>query len=210
MQIALQDIRILGYKKIAKYFIDDKSDFFNSIQSLNNLFYNLKIPAYSLLNKWKAIDDNLSDEDKSSNMRGYYLFVNNLEPLISFEDNPSVSAKRKCRNMWNFVWDTFGQVLGLEEYQLTLLKDFGLKIAFIYAGLDTEFTDIFFKLSEEHPGSKDLVLRLLEFYNIILIWSVFCQQESNFTKNNLNPIEVLNILVLSSKSEFETILYNIY
>ena len=58
MQIALQDIRTLGYKKLAKFYLNDK-DFFDNLQYLNTLYCTMKIPAYSLLNKRSCLSDEL-------------------------------------------------------------------------------------------------------------------------------------------------------
>lgn len=213
MQIALQDIRTLGYKKIAKFFLEDVSKFFEDLQYLNNLYYNMKIPAYSLLNKWTLVDNNLSEEAKSTTVRGYYLFVNSLEPLICLEEVPSCSAKRKCRNMWSSIWNNFGLVSNIEGYQITLLKDFGLKALFIFANYNSDNEDLkklCFNMSIEDDNLYSVLLRVLDFYNIILTWSVFSQQESNFTKNNLSFVDVLCSLVVDNKDDFKKSLSNIY
>lgn len=212
MQIALQDIRTLGYKKISKFYLskESKEKFFENLQSLNTLYYTMKIPAYSLLNKWSLVEEFITPNDE--NIRGYSLFVYNLEPMINLE-SPSDSAKRKCRNMWGSVWDNFGSIAGLEGYQITLLKDFGLKALFIYANYiskSDELNKLCASTSIDNENLYKLLLSILDFYNIVLTWAIFTQQESNFTKNNLSFIDVLSMLVVDSGEEFECSLKNIY
>ena len=209
MQIALQDIRTLGYKKISKFYLDeiDKDKFFKDLQSLNTLYCAMKIPAYSLLNKWYLIEDFITPNDE--NIRGYSLFVYNLEPMINLE-TPSDSAKRKCRNTWFSIWDNFGSIAGLEGYQITLLKDFGLKVLFIYANHMSKSSEISKLCSGTDLHDYDLLLSILDFYNVILTWAIFTQQESNFTKNNLSFIDVLSMLVTNNSEEFKCNLKSVY
>lgn len=192
MQIALQDIRTLGYKKLAKFYLNDK-DFFDNLQYLNTLYCTMKIPAYSLLNKWSCLSDELLSSDK---IKGYTSFVYSLEPMIDFE-SPSNASKRKCRNMWLSIWDNFGATAGLADYQIILLRDFGLKLLFIISDCENE-------------KIKLLCEDILKFYNRILKWSIFTQQESNFTKNNLSFIDVLSMLVEDDIDEFSSSLDGLY
>lgn len=216
MQIALQDIRTLGYKKISKFYLSNekKGSFFSDLQKLNTLYYTMKIPAYSLLNKWKLISDWTKADDftETKEVRGYSRFIYSLEPMIDLE-SPSNSAKRKCRNTWDSMWDNFGSISELEDYELTLIKDFGLKILFIYCNYFIKDSEELNKLccNSTLDGSLFNTLKyILDFYNIILTWAIFTQQESNFNKNGLCFIDVLNMLVMDNYEEFNCSLRSIY
>lgn len=209
MQIALQDIRTLGYKKISKFFLSsNKEEFFNNLQTLNTLYCTMKIPAYSLLNKWYLLEECISSSEDS--IRGYSLFIYNLEPMIDLE-SPSDSAKRRCRNTWESIWNNFGSIANLEGYQITLLKDFGLKLLFIYANIQNT-NDELIKLCGDTQIKEDmynLVVSMLDFYNVVLTWAIFTQQEVSFTKNNLSFIDVLGMLILDNEKEFKSSLRSI-
>lgn len=211
MQIALQDIRTLGYKKIIKYYLntDKREKFFEDLQSINILYYTMKIPAYSLLNKWSLLE---VDDSLRESIRGYSSFIYSLEPMIDLEA-PSDSSKRKCRNTWDSVWNTFGSISKLEGYQVTLLKDFGLKVLFIYFNC-VSYNDELNKLCCNTRIKDERLLCVLEymlnFYNVVLTWALFSQQESNFTKNNFSFIGVINMLVVNDEVEFEKELRMLY
>lgn len=193
MQLALQDIRCMGYNKIFNFYIENKAEFFEMLRELNNKFYNLRVPAYSFLDKWHSISVKATDVDKSKRLKGYFTYVNSLEPLIDAEEKPSISAKRRCRNTWNTIWNNFSLVSGLQEHEISLLQDLGLKLPFICFTIEND----------------DFLARVLNFYNIVLTWSVFCQQESNFSKNSMTFIDVLNTLAITNKSSFEDFIYSL-
>lgn len=209
MQIALQDIRVLGYNKINKCYLDshNRELFFDKLNSVNTLFNAMKIPAYSLLNKWSLLED-VKD---SKEIEGYSIFIHYVEPMIDL-DKPTSSSKRKCRNTWDSIWDNFGVVIGLEDYQISIVKEFGLKLLFLFALYNSPTEDLN-KLCCSLIISESiykLVEDLLEFYNIVLKWAIFTQQEENFNKNNLSFIDVLRILVVDDKEDFEMSLSRVY
>lgn len=210
MQIALQDIKVLGYKKISKCYLscESKDFFFDKLNELNTLFNAMRLPAFSLLNKWSLIDE-VKD---SKEIEGYSVFIHYIEPMIDL-DEPTTASKRRCRNSWDSIWNNFGAVANLEDYQVSLMKDFGLKILFIFAYFyDTNNRDLK-KLCcnlEVSERLYSLIEELLEFYNIVLKWAIFTQQESNFSKNDLSFIDVLSTLVVEDKEGFERSLANIY
>lgn len=210
MQISLQDIRLLGYKKLYNIFFEESKFLDAKIQALSTVYCNLRIPAYSLLNKWNLVQ-NLNKED----IKGYSMLVHSLEPMIDI-DNPSDSAKRKCRNTWGSIFENFGEASKLEKYEVVVLKDVGLKLPFIYANSisTNESNSDLEKLCKDCiiPRSDDLFDNLevaLDFYNYILIWAVFTQQESNFSKNNMSHLDVLSLLT-SEKDIFLDSLLKIY
>lgn len=215
MQIALQDIRTLGYKKLMLNYASKSESslkFLEDLQSINIIFYNMKIPAYSLLNKWKLLSDILSDDsiDKRK-IRGYSLLVHSLEPMIDV-DEPSASAKRKCRNTWDSIWNNFGSVNSLADYEVNLIKDFGIKLLFIYINQNVNDNILLSLCNNERVPSRllDSLNEIVEFYNSILTWSIFTQQESNFTKNELCFLDVLYMLVVDSSKSFESNLKTLY
>lgn len=207
MQLALQDIKILGYKKIGRRYLN--SEFISKLKDINNLYYSMRIPAYSLLNKWYLVESLAKDE----NIRGYTSFVYGLEPMIGLTDSPDASSKRKCRNSWSSIWDNIGSISELDECEIMVLSDFGLKILFIYASCMIKGNDELDKFCCYNNLSCDLYKDLqdiLNFYNVVLTWALFTQQESNFTKNNLSFIDVLSMLVLCNEVEFEEKLKSLY
>lgn len=207
MQIALQDIRVLGYKKIIRYYSGDRfKRIMAGIEELDCLYYDVKIAPYSLLNKWKLLSE-IKDRDE---IRGYSLLVYSLEPMIDFEI-ASDASKRKCRNTWNSLWVNFGTVFGLESWKIMRIRDVGLKILFIYANYCTSSSEIsaICKNNNVIPNIE-LLEDILDFYNTVLIWSVFSQQESNFTKNNLSFLDILSMLVVDTDDEFKSDLSKLY
>lgn len=210
MQIALQDMRTLGYKKIMLGYTDEglsSLSFFEDLKSINILFYNMKIPAYSLLNKWKLLGSN----SNLAEIRGYSLLVHALEPMIDIAE-PTASSKRKCRNTWNSIWNNFGSVNCLEDYEINLIKDFGIKLLFIFVNqfIDDENISALCNETRVSDTMIDSLRHIVNFYNSVLIWSIFTQQEINFTKNGLCFIDVLNVLVLDDSESFENNLKSLY
>lgn len=210
MQIALQDIRTLGYKKIMLGYTDEDSSslsFLEDLKSINILFYTMKIPAYSLLNKWKLLGNNNNLEE----IRGYSLLVHNLEPMIDIAE-PTASSKRKCRNTWDSIWSNFGIVNCLEDYEINLIKDFGIKLLFIFVNQCIDDESISALCNETRVSDNMLISlkHIMNFYNSVLTWSMFTQQESNFTKNDLCFIDVLNMLVVDDSTSFENNLKSLY
>ena len=94
-----------------------------------------------------------------------------------------------------------------------MLLNFLLKILFIYASYynkNFELDKICDNIKIEDSDLYGVLLYFLNFYNLVLSWAVFTQQETNFTKNNLSFIDVLSMLTLCDDKEFEDSLRNIY
>lgn len=205
MQISLQELKLLGYKKIYNMYLRDRNNresFLNGIRYLDRKFYSMEITAYGLLNRYRIIS-NIKPEGV---MRGYSLFAYSLEPMIGVDD-PSLSAKRKCRNIWESMWSNLQKVSRLEGYELDLMDKIGLKIVFIYAsycyryenkGLNKLCNDI--RLND---NEFRMVTSLMGFYNALLTWTVLTQQESNLSKNSMNVNDAMYLLVEDSNKFME-------
>lgn len=212
MRLAVQDIRVLGYKKICKEYLwgTKKESFLDYLRDISTLYCTMKIPAYSWLNKCDIIHDRLGQKDK--NIKGYDELLFSFELSIDFS-NPSESAKRKCRKTWDKIWDNFGVCAGFEGYQVELLKDFGIKVLFIYLNQDSDNPDLNELCGNTRLEGSDLKAsfnNLLKFYNSVIMWAMFCMQEANFTKNNMSYLDVLNMLAVIDSKDFYSKLLELY
>lgn len=185
MQIALQDIRRWGNKKISlKYFqtSESKFRFINRIASYNNQNYSIKASPYSVPSIWTKVDF-------SRNLRGIYDsfldFTYSCEPLL---DNVVADdiVKRKFRNTWTKLWSNLAKDLDLSSSEEKVLMEFGLRLAFIVnSGVN---------LNED-------LNEILEFYNIIIKWSLFTQKECNFDRNGMNHLDIIDMLIFRDSSD---------
>lgn len=210
MQLSIQVIRGLGFKKINKMYLsgDKKVKFFKALENLNTRYGAMRLVPYSFMDKWSLIEDYDKDNEFAKLINGYVLFTFSIEPLSEVK-LPTPSAKRKCRNTWNSIWNSFGLVNNLTDSEVCLLKDFGIKLAFIYASYKLN-TEELTKLCKDSKLKNEETLEMIEkfvgFYNSVLSWNALSQQELNFIKNGKEPEDVLEILVAYGSKDFRDFL----
>lgn len=183
MQIALQDIRRWGNLKIAEHFFpcwNDRLLFIQKLSLINSNYNFYKASAYSFPRKHKNISYN------SRNLySGIESFILDCEPMI---DNIEIDdiCQRRFRNSWNSLWKSFCEDLEFSDSEKIMLSELGIRLAYILSE-DTDYSDL-----------QDVI----DFYNAVIRWSLFTKQESNFEKNDLSFISVMEMLVTSNSSDF--------
>ena len=175
MQLSLQDIRLLGYRKIINFY--DDGVLFNKIKNQSIEEFDKKCSPYSLSRKWKDIKCRVYEI-------GYYgleMFLRMCEPMI---DNEVVctekGVQRKVRNKWNVIWSDIFESLQEDELTSNMIKDFGIKLCY----------------------SEDIDESVVCFYNDLLFWSVFTQSNINFEVVDLTFIDVLECMIVNTEPEF--------
>lgn len=203
MQVALKDVRNIGYKKVFKgYFCSERH--YNSFIGLSEKLYadlsNIKVQPYSLINYWEEINQ------LEGSAVGLKKLITSIEPLIDV--NPRVKfVKAKFRNTWDNIWEKFGEVNGLSATTVTMLSDLGIKIPLVIASYECESKKLD-KLNiqidvEEH---LDFLSSFADFYNIVLTWYCETQFESILITNNKSILDALSFLSLTSNEDFNNIL----
>lgn len=182
MQIALHNIREIGYKKIYMYFKD--LNILEDIKSVNSDLYDYNTSSYSFLNNWTEKTYNLL-----SLYKGFCDLVDTYTPLI---DNVGVDTitKRKFRNTWGKIWKNIAKDLKLSDEIAKILEDCGIRLASYLIDESTNFIN------------NSTLLNVLDFYNAFLKWSIFTEKELNFKKNELTHITLLEKIALSDSNEF--------
>lgn len=187
MQFALQDIRKWGYKKIAlKYFNTSESRFrfINRITLYNAQYYNIKASPYSIPSIWSKVE--LGRSLKSTYI-SFLNFAYSCEPLL---DNVVADdiVKRKFRNTWTKLWSNFSKDLGLSDSEEKVLMEFGIRLAFI--------------INEQGVLFSEDLNEILEFYNAVIKWSLFTQKEGNIYRNDLEPLDIIDLLIFKDSHDF--------
>lgn len=205
MNISLQDVRNLGYKKIHLNYcetVKQKRLFFSSMEKFNALFSSFKLPPYSFLNYWSEIKD-LNDAD----IGGMKSLVLSVEPLISVNE-PSNSVKRKFRNTWESVWDKYGEISGLSISELSVLKEVGLKIPIFLSSyeLGNEKASQVTKDITLDNTMRNLLQTVCYFYNSVLYWYIQTQFESVFTVKDKSLYDIIESLCVLDNQKFSDLL----
>lgn len=177
MQLALQDIRRLGSKKITrKYMSDDyaKNKFMSICGQESLARYSYKVSSYAFLRNWGTIKDSVAKYYTGMNK-----LVHDIEPFIDQIEVDDM-VKRKFRNQYESIWGFIGKDLSLEPNEVTMLSDLGLKMAL-----------------SVNPASK-----ALDFFNSMFIWYLFTSKEVNFERSGLTFLDVLEVLCVMTDDEF--------
>lgn len=203
MNVSLQDVRHLGYRKIYNYFCGTPSlrkSFISNTERVNTMFSGFKIQPYSFMGYYDSIKG-LEDNDGN----GIKRLVKNTEPLIDISE-PDNASKRKFRNTWNLIWTKFGEVNDISQTEVCILSDLGLKIPLVlssYTLLDDKATKV----------TKDLVLddtscltELCEFYNAVINWFCLTQFESILTVKDKSLFDLIEYVSLVDTEDFTQVL----
>lgn len=199
MNVSLQDVRHLGYKKIYNYFCGDerlKMLFTTNLERVNTLFSGFKIQPYSFLGYYDSIKG-LDDLDGNSIKR----LVKNTEPLIDISE-PDNASKRKFRNTWTLIWEKFGEVNNLSQIEVSILSDLGLKLPLVlssYTLLDEKAIRITKDLRLEDTSC---LTELSEFYNAVINWFCLTQFESLLTVKHKSLFDLLKFVALEDSEDF--------
>lgn len=203
MQIALKDVRNIGYRKIynASFTSDVAySNFIREAESLYAELGSLKVQPYSMISYW----------DKLSNLEGVSglkRLVSGIEPLIDV--NPRVKfAKAKFRNTWNGIWDNFGKANKLSQANVAMLSELSIKVFVVLA---------FYKSGESKIGRFDISSVLEKYYTFmvnmfvglcdaIVNWYCETQLESMLTARGKNLLDLIEYLSLTNDVLFTDIL----
>jgi hypothetical protein len=180
MQLAIQDVRGLGFQKICNSFYkteQGKTAFFERLILINNRLSGVNSSAFSLPRYYKELYGSL--ELKYS---GMVRFMNMCEPMILEIDKPDIVLQRKVRNQWDSLWKGLKRDLDLSDDLITSLKELGIRIAF---DKDNEVSD-----------------EIYNFYSSILNWYVLTQSESTIQEKNLNSMKLVSVMVLSDSDSF--------
>lgn len=207
MNVSLQDIRNLGYKKINQNFckntlveVDSKLSFFNNAKELSAVLSTFKMPAYSLMNYWGSIK-NVCDIE----VRGVKALMLYVEPLLSSLNEPSNAVKRKFRNTWDTIWSKYGEVNKLNISELELLKDLGLKIPIFLASYligDAKASKVVKDIDVPVDLCNILFDDMCSFYNSVLLWFIFTQSESDLVIRDISLLDILDILTVNDSLTF--------
>lgn len=181
MQLAVQDIRRLGYLKIMSYFYDDY-DFDDCLANVDKEIYDNDNKIYSVPKKWFKIDVNALKE----NYNGFTCFANFCEPMLGLL-NVTECIQRKFRNVWTTIWDFFGKDCGKTPSEVKWLKELGVRLVYL-CGCNIE-------LSEAE-------LKVVSFYDTVIKWGIFTRQELCTEYDMSQQMDVLEKLVVLPAEEF--------
>lgn len=185
MQLAVQDIRRLGFKKIAKSFyksFESRIAFYERLRQENCSLCNYKSSAYSLPKYYNGIKDNLYGK-----YNGFIRFIDFCSPMLGVAKVDSVT-QRKVRNQWDSLWKCIQRDLTLTDVDINILKELGIRIAL---------------------AEKELIsVEIYDFYNAVLSWYVYTNSESNLNEMGLDFNNLLEVMVLESSQNFLDIILN--
>lgn len=183
MQYALQDIRRWGNRKILNYYF--RGNFYERLCKVNIGGFDVRVSPYSFAKHWGVLQDSLDGYE------GIRLFMLSCEPMIDVIE-PDEICKRKFRNTWSKVFKSFCMDTGLDGTKEACLSDLGLRICFM--------------MKSGVAVPRDI----LDFYNLVLMWAMFTQHESNFTKNNYNCNDIIENMVLLSGVDFNNFVKSLH
>lgn len=183
MQFSLQDVRKWGFIKIGEHFkLRTKEDIGKLYKSKDGLSLLLSTEksrgAYSIPAKWGTIKDNLD------HYYGFVKFMDSVEPMIELTEVDDI-CKRRFRNMWDVTWKNYVSAFSCDTALEAWLSETGTKLAFISS-------DKFEEVGKE----------VYDFFNAILIWSIFTQQEVNFSKNSIDVLDLITLMIKLSNEDF--------
>ena len=129
MQIAIQDIRKLGFKKISQNFYSSeqgKLAFLERLRIENMMLSEYKASAFSFPKMYNKAYKNIK-----LCYFGIIKFMDMCEPMMRSIDSPDSSVQRKFRNQWNSMWKAVRKDLDLSEESMVMLKNLGIRIALV-------------------------------------------------------------------------------
>lgn len=212
--ITLNDVRLLGFKRIWKIVISDGADetdtssFFNMLRDMSSLLSVCKLVPYGALNTWGMVKDLPNVE-----AGGLKLLMCDVAPFTTLAIEPDTPLKSKFRNTWKMIWYKFAKACSLTDSDAELISDVGLKLPILLSAMELKnksamklihFSDTFctaFGVQLENCTSLYLynnyeVVRVLcKFYNMVLGWYLS-------TQNELDTAELISYLVLTDFNTF--------
>ena len=198
MEISLTNVRDIGFKKIGKYYVSDK--LVSDISSIYKELLTVKLPVYSFLKYWDAIDY------CSSSVNGLKNWVQAFEPILS-ADSIDEPTKRRFRQRYTTLFDKFGTSAGLDAFLMMMLKDIAVKVELlvainddlslygdilnkVYKYVDTE------KIADTLGGTK-----IHELINALFEWGCVTQTEL-FNDKSASVMELIVALCELDRNEF--------
>lgn len=125
------------------------------IQQLNTEYLSIETKPWSFLESYNMYD---------STYDGVTFLIEDTYDM----ENLTVKDKRSFRNLWESLWKFYGEALSLDDSLVTLISNFGLRLAFI-------------------QSSDEIVRKVRLFYNDIIGWYLY-------TKNYMTDEQVEPIL----------------
>ena len=188
MEVSLTNMRDIGFKKIAKFFLDDK--FEKDIDLLHKELITVKLPVYSFLKYWDAIDY------CSNSVNGLKNWGQAFEPLICIE-NINEPTKRRFRQKYTALFDKFGASASIDTPLVLMLKDIAVKIELLIAIEDdlALYDNIVKKVYKEIDINRLLGIirntRVHEFLNVMFEWGYIAQTEYFLDKSTMDLLILL-------------------
>ena len=176
MQIALQDLRRLGIRKIVHTF--DWDTFIVELKALDVELRGYKSAPFIVPKKWCTFD-----KDSLKQYSGILKFMKVAEPTIDYDTCTEVT-QRKFRNMWVRFSLAIARDINCSEFEEALIRDIGIKLIY-------------------HVGYGNQVdSNIIDIYNALIKWYLFTLQETNFENKKITVIEVLEYLSLYNDKDF--------
>lgn len=170
MQISVKTIRGLGFKRIVQ---DSSIGVIDKIRYQNTRYYPEGVKAWSVLSIFSR--------------HNCYIGMKAVLKALNIEDNTEIDSrkKREFKNFWNSIWATFKTATNLDEFTVSAISSFGLKLQLLIS-------------DKEYKQDDDI----LDFYNEILLWAVLSNQEKTMRDIEGGIEAVLDSLVLDEERLF--------
>lgn len=171
MQIPIKSIRGLGFKRVLQ---ETSVGVIDKIRYQNTRYYTEGVKAWSILPKVNK--DNCYDGMKA------------VLRALNIDENTEIDSrkKREFKNYWNSIWVTFGTATNLDEFTVSAISSFGLKLQLLL------FEDDNYKQDDG----------IIDFYDKILMWAVLSNQERTLCSIEGGIDSVLDSLVLDEDRLF--------
>ena len=176
MQIALQDLRKLGFQKIKNSF--NWELFIFDLKRLDVDLREYKSSPFGVPKKWGTLD-----KVPLGSYAGILKFMRVVDPTIDYDECTEIT-QRKFRNMWQRFSSSLAKDICCTEYEEKLIRDVGIKLIY-YLGM----------------GVSDS-LEILTYYNAFITWYLFTLQETNFESKKVTVVDILGYLALYDNKEF--------
>jgi len=209
MNIALQDIRELGYRKIHSSYIRTVGDTVTdeALETINNLSVDLRafsLQPYGFLKYWVEVKT-LGVTD----IGGYKSLVSSFNPTLSISE-VNESDKRKFRNNWTTIWTKYGEAVGLSDAEVMIVSDVGVKLPIVmnayYDGVCKTLPAL--KSLDLNELVEEGLINMIEFYNAVLNWYCITQVEGELVLRSKNVLDIIRVLVEVPPFEFVAMLAN--
>lgn len=171
MQIPVKTIRGLGFKRVLH---KNSVGVIDKIRYQNTRYYTEGVKAWSVLSVFS----------KGKCYEGMKAVLKALD----IDENTEIDSrkKREFKNYWNSIWATFKTATNLDEFTVSAISSFGLKLQLLLSG------------DEDYKQDDNI----LDFYNEILMWAVLSNQEKTMSSVEGGIEAVLDSLVLDEERLF--------